>query len=141
MSNTEVLLVLASIFILLDVFFVSDFPTVVAYILIIFAIVKNFDFNFLYQVLFGLVLLFFLIAFHYFVWRKFIEKINDKFISPRKHIGGYQSLIGEKGIIKNIEGTLVITIGEEIFLFESSSEVKEGEVYIIRDIKSSKLII
>jgi membrane protein implicated in regulation of membrane protease activity len=141
MSTTETLLVLALIFFLVDIFFLSDFPTFIAYVLTTTAAVINTRISFLYQILFGLIFIFILVAFHYLLWKKVLQKINSKFISPRKYIGGYEGLVGKYGVIKNIEGRLVIAIGEEIFQFETQNDVREGESYLIKDIKSSNLII
>ena len=141
MSSTEILIVLALILILVDIFFVSDIPTLVAHILITVAIVKNINDYFLYQVLYGLIILFSLVIFHYFIWRKILEKINDRFISPRKHIDGYQGLIGKTGIIQDFDGKLVIVIGEEIFQFHSDISVNAGEMHIIKSINSSTVVI
>jgi membrane protein implicated in regulation of membrane protease activity len=141
MSSTEMLLVLALILILIDIFFVSDVPTHIAHVLITVAIVKNFNDHFLYQVLYGLLILFSLVIFHYFIWRKILEKINDRYISPRKHIDGYQGLIGKTGIIQDFDGKLAIVVGEEIFQFHSDSPVNVGEIHTIKSTNSSTVVI
>jgi membrane protein implicated in regulation of membrane protease activity len=141
MSSTEMLLVLALILILIDIFFVSDIPTHTAHVLITIAIVKNFNDHFLYQVLYGLLILFSLVIFHYFIWRKILEKINDRFISPRKHIGGYEGLIGTTGIIQDFDGKLAILVGDEIFQFQSDNPVNAGEMHLIKSINSSTVVI
>ncbi len=135
------LLVLALILILIDIFFVSDVPTHIAHVLITVAIVKNFNDHFLYQVLYGLLILFSLVIFHYFIWRKILEKINDRYISPRKHIDGYQGLIGKTGIIQDFDGKLAIVVGEEIFQFHSDSPVNVGEIHTIKSTNSSTVVI
>ena len=141
MSSTEILLVLALILILIDIFFVSDVPTHIAHILITVAIVKNINDYLLYQVLYGLLILFSLVIFHYFIWRKILEEINDRFISPRKHIDGYQGLVGKTGIIQDFDGKLAILVGEEIFQFHSDSPVNVGEIHTIKSINSSTVVI
>ena len=141
MSSSEILLVLALILILIDIFFVSDIPTHLAHFLITIAIVKNINDYFLYQVLYGLLILFSLVIFHYFVWRKILEEINDRFISPRKHIDGYQGLVGKTGIIQDFDGKLAILVGEEIFQFHSDSPVNVGETHTIKSINSSTVEI
>jgi membrane protein implicated in regulation of membrane protease activity len=141
MSSTEILFVLALILILIDIFFVSDIPTHIAHILITIAIVKNINDYFLYQVLYGLLILFSLVIFHYFIWRKILEKINDQYISPRKHIDGYQALVGKAGIIHDFDGKLAILVGEEVFQFQSETPVNAGEMHIIKSINSSIVVI
>lgn len=141
MSINEFLLVSALILIVADIFFASDIPTHLAYILITFTITKEVNLHILYQLLIGILIWFALVVFHYFIWRKVIEKINDKFIAPNKHIGGLQGFIGQEGIIKEIEGVKFLYINDEIHHFETDKKIIIGNKYIVLNIKSNKLII
>jgi membrane protein implicated in regulation of membrane protease activity len=141
MSINETLIVISLILILIDIFFISDYSTHVAYILITFTISKEISKSILYQILFGIIIWFCLVVFHYLLWRKVLEHINDKVIAPTKHVGGFESFIGKEGIIKKVEGKRFIQVDDEIHLFETSKNVKEGEIYKVTSIKSNKLII
>jgi membrane protein implicated in regulation of membrane protease activity len=141
MSINETLIVISLILILIDIFFISDYSTHVAYLLITFTISKEISKSILYQILFGIIIWFCLVVFHYLLWRKVLEHINDKVIAPTKHVGGFESFIGKEGIIKKVEGKRFIQVDDEIHLFETSKNVKEGEIYKVTSIKSNKLII
>ena len=141
MTINEILIVSAIILVLIDIFFVSDLPTHIAYIIITFTIAKEIDVPILYQLLFGVLIWFALVVFHYTFWRKVIEKINDKFISPRKHIGGIKGLIGKEGLIKEVEGKQFIFINDELYQFESDEQIIIGNKYKILDTNSNKLLI
>lgn len=143
MTINEILIVSAIILILVDIFFASDFPTHLAYIILTFTIAKEIDMPILYQILFGVLIWFALVIFHYTIWRKVIEKINDKFIAPRKHIGGLEGFIGQEGIIKEVEGERFIFINDELHQFETETdkEITIGNKYKIINIKSNKLLI
>lgn len=143
MTINEILIVSAIILILVDIFFASDFPTHLAYIILTFTIAKEIDSPILYQILFGILIWFALVVFHYTIWRKVIEKINDKLIAPRKHIGGIEGFIGQKGIIKEVEGKRFIFINDELHQFETETdkEITVGHRYEILNIKSNKLLI
>lgn len=142
MTINEILIVLAIILIVVDIFFASDIPTLIAYILLTFTITKEIDMPILYQVLFGVLIWFALVIFHYTLWRKIIEKINDKFISPSKHKGGLDGFIGKEGIIKEIEGKKYFFVNDEIHQFETEKdEIIIGNKYIVIDVESNKLII
>ncbi len=99
MSLTEIIFLIAAILMLIDIFFASDIPTHIAYILVTINIIKEFDVPWLYKILMGLIIWFGLILFHYFLWRKVLEKINDRFIAPSIHKGGIEGLVGETGVI------------------------------------------
>ena len=141
MTINEILIVSAIILILVDIFFTSDFPTHLAYIILTFTIAKEIDMPILYQILFGVLIWFMLVIFHYTIWRKVIEKINDKFIAPRKHIGGLEGFIGQEGIIKEVEGERFIFINDELHQFETDKEIVVGNKYRILNTKSNKLLI
>lgn len=143
MEVNSVLLIVIVILILIDVFLAYEFPTHLAYILLTFVIVKEIHNNLIYQSLIGLLVWFALAVFHYTVWRKIIERIHDKIISPRKHTGGIEGLIGKKGLIKEIEGVKFISINEELYEFESEkmNEIITGNTYDIVNVKSNKLLI
>lgn len=143
MSITEILIVVSVFLILVDIFFASDVPTHIAYILTTINIAKEINLPFIYQITIGILIWFALIGFHYLVWRNVIEKINDKFISPRIHIGGIDGLVGKKGIIKSIEGKRFISVEDEIHKFESIDGEKKitGKSYKIQKVESDKLFI
>jgi membrane protein implicated in regulation of membrane protease activity len=143
MSLTETLIVISLFLILLDVFFASDIPTHIAYVLTTINIVKEIDLPFLYLATIAIVTWFVLIAFHYFFWRNVIEKINDKFISPRRHESGMDALVGKVGTVISIEEELFITVNEELFKFHAlDGKIKTpGKSYIIKKVEDNTLFI
>jgi membrane protein implicated in regulation of membrane protease activity len=141
MTINEILIVSSIILILIDIFFNSDIPTHIAYIILTFTFAKEIDMPILYQILFGILIWVALVVFHYLVWRKVLEKINDKFITPSKHIGGIEGFIGQEGIIKEIEGEKFIFIHDELHQFKTDKEIQNGHKYKVLDTKSNKLII
>ena len=141
MTINEILIVSAIILILVDIFFASDFPTHLAYIIVTFTLAKEIDVPILYQILFGILIWIALVVFHYTIWRKVIEKLNDKLIAPSKHKGGLDGFIGKEGIIKEVEGDKYIFINDEIHQFETDKEITVGNKYKVQSIKSNKLTI
>lgn len=142
MTINEILIVSAIILMVVDIFFTSDFPTHLAYVIVTVVIAKGIDAPVLYQILFGVLIWFALVIFHYTVWRKIIEQVNDRLIAPSKHKGGLDGFIGKEGTIKVVEGEKYILINDEIHPFETDkNEVKVGDKYIVLNIKSNKLVI
>ncbi len=138
-----ILLLIIIILILIDVFFAMEFPTHIAYILLTFIIVSTMDSSIVTLALLSILIWFAWIVFHYMVWRKLIERIHDRIVSPRKHIGGIEALIGKQGVIKEIEGVQFIFVNEELYEFESDVNTKIiiGHTYNILEVKSNKLLI
>ncbi len=143
MTINEILIVSAIILILADIFFASDVPTHIAYLLLTFTFAKEIDMPILYQIGFGVLIWFALVVFHYTIWRKVIEKINDKYIAPRKHTGGIEGFIGKEGVIKEVEGNKFILVNDELYQFESETnqEIVVGNKYKILNAESNKLFI
>ena len=144
MSFNEILIISALILILIDIFFASDIPTHIAYLILTFTIAKEIELTLLYQILLGVLIWFGLVIFHYTIWRKVLEKINDKFISPSHHKGGLEALIGRNGVIKEIEGKKFVSVNEELYRFkplEESKEFKNGQIVEIKNFESNTLII
>lgn len=143
MSITEICFLTGIIFVLIDLFFSSDYPTHLAYILFTVGIVINIDLSILYLIIIGLLIWFILIIFHYKIWAEFLQKINDKYIAPRNHVGGNQSLVGLEASMKKVEGKLFVNINEELHNFENSSNrtLSDGDIVQIINLNSNKLII
>ena len=144
MTFNEILIISAIILIIIDIFFASDIPTHIAYIILTFTIAKEIELALLYQILFGVLIWFGLVTFHYTIWRKVLEKINDRFISPSHHKGGLDGLIGKNGVIKEIGGKKFVSVNEELYRFkpqDDSSEFTTGQIVEIKNYESNTLII
>lgn len=141
MTLNEIFIIVAIILIVIDIFFASDIPTHIAYIIFTYLLAKEIELSILYQILFGVLIWFALVVIHYLIWKNIIEKINDRLIAPNKHKDGLDIFIGEKGLIKEIDGELFICIKDEILPFETNKQVKVGEKHEIIKTKSNTLII
>ena len=141
MTINEILILSVIILIIIDIFFNSDIPTHIAYIVLSFTFTKEIDMPILYQILFGVLIWIVLVVFHYLIWRQVIEKINDKFIAPSKHKGGIDGFVGQEGVIREIEGEKFIYINDELHQFKTDKKIEVGNKYMILNTKSNKLII
>ena len=143
MTLNEILIVIALILIVADIFFASDYPTHIAYVILTITIAKEINLPILYQILFGIGIWFSLVVFHYLIWRKVLEKISNKLIAPSVHTGGIEGFVGKEGVIKEVEGEQYIFINDELHQFElgDDKEIIVGNKYRVLRIKSNKLII
>ena len=138
-----IVLFIIIILIVVDVFLTYEIPTHLAYLLSTIFIVLILNYSIIHKGLIGMLIWFGFIIFHYLVWRKFIEKIHDKIIAPRKHTAGIEGLIGKRGVIKEIDSVRFLLINEELYEFEHNNiqEIEVGNSYEILQTKSNKLII
>lgn len=139
----ETLALVALLLIIIDIILSFEYPTHIAYVLLTLFCTLKIKAPLVTSMLLAVIIWFAFITFHYMVWRKQLEKIHDKIISPRKHVGGIERVIGMNGKIKKIEGELFIEVEKEVYQFESVilKEIKEGESHKIINVKSHKLII
>ena len=97
MNFNHSVVVFCLILMVMDFFVPNDVPTFLAYILLSFLVFYNIDVDLLYRLLFAIVAFFILLAFHFTIWTKIVQKFINKFISPTKHQDGPQGLIGLVG--------------------------------------------
>ena len=139
----ETLLLIAALLILIDIFLSYEIPTHIAYILLTIALIIKIQKPMITSLLLSVIIWFAFVVFHYTIWRKLLEKFHDKVLSPRKHIGGIDGLVGKKGVIKEIEGNQFIQIDKDLYQFENELEriIIVGKIYKVIKISSNKLVI
>lgn len=137
----EILLLIAGVLILVDVFLTYELPTHVAYVLLTVFLIIKIERSIITSIFLSVFIWFGFIVFHYTVWRKLLEKFHDNIVSPRKHTGGIEGLIGKEGVVKEIEGSQFIQIDKELYQFECERSVVVGDTYKVEKINSNKLLI
>lgn len=113
LGMTETLLVFAFILLVADIFFVTELPTHIAWVLVSYAVVRLFDFPPLVALALGLVLWFGLLGFHYWVWRGVLERIANK-MAPDRWASGERALVGKFGTMRWIEGKPMVLVEGEL---------------------------
>ena len=141
MSLNEYLLVLAAILIVSDFIVPTSIQHYIAYGLIVYVGISMLDIPIIYQVLFGIISYFALVAFHFLLWKKVIERFVDTFVARRKHIGGSEGLTGKIGVIKEVNGRLLFSIHEELHEFKTDDSVKAGDKFMVIDGNSTTFTI
>jgi hypothetical protein len=97
--STEILLLIAVILILVDIFLPTDLPTLVAYGIFSYCVAVEAADNILYQIIIGILCWWGMAAFHYYIWRKFIKKFTDHFVAPTKIRSGIHAHSGKEATI------------------------------------------
>jgi membrane protein implicated in regulation of membrane protease activity len=136
LSLNETLLVLACILLVIDIFFPTDIPTHIAYILLAVVVGLNVDSHFLYQLLAGIVSWFVLVGFHYLIWRKVLLAFTDRFLAPSRLASGVDGLVGQQATVKAVEGTLMASIQGDLWPFTSDQTLAPGDVCRVVSVES-----
>ena len=128
---------------LVDVFFPTDIPTLIAYGIFSYIISTAVADSLLYQIIIGLVSWWAMAAFHFYVWRKFIKKVTDRYISPSKLQSGALAYAGKEATIYNISNNMLLKIGDELYPFmeESGLPCNSGDKVIIIKYSNDKMLV
>jgi membrane protein implicated in regulation of membrane protease activity len=143
MISDQTLILIAVIFILVDIFLPTDITTLIAYIVFSYLIAHNIEVPLLYQVIIGIIAWWAMVALHYYVFRKFIRRVTDKFIAPTKIESGIKVHFGKVGKLVMIDDKLLIQVEDEIYSFieQDGRMGKHGDKATIINYSNEKLII
>jgi membrane-bound ClpP family serine protease len=143
MISNQTLILIAIILMLVDIFIPTEVTTFIAYIIFSYLIAHNIDVPILYQIIIGLISWWAMVALHYYIFRKYIRMLTDKFIAPTKIKSGIESHYGKIGQVKMIEDKLMFQIEEELYFFieQDGKECKTGDNATIINYLNEKLTI
>ncbi len=101
MSMTQYLLVFGMLLMLIDIFFASDIPTYISYILFTCAFSSILDVNVLVTIMLSIVFFFLLMVFHILIWRRTVSVLVNRGISKRCIYTWYRRIGRVEGDSKN----------------------------------------
>lgn len=142
MGIGESFIVAGFILIIIDIFLDSDYLSLVALLLFSIAGGLLFTLPVLYKILLILVLMMIFTTLYLLGWRRLKRTIIDRYIAPDRYTNGPEGLIGQSGVIKNIDGTLFVKVYDEIWgISEKSPQLTEGESVTVDALDSNDLIL
>ena len=141
MSISLYLVLFGIIMMLVDIFFKTDIPTFIAYILFSVVFFINIPLHILLRVILTLIFFFILILFHYFLWNKTIQFLVNRFFAKDIFIAGVDGLIGSKGKVRVIENKKLASINGDLYKFYENIPLEDGDDFIVVTIKDGCIII
>lgn len=129
MSLTEALFVIAAILVIVDFFIVNDIATHIAYVIICFNVIRQFEVPLLYKILLGLIFWFALVVFHYTLWRRVVLRFTNKYIAPDMHIDGARGRVGSQGVVKAKDDKVLVLIQGDLWSVRTETDIvlKDGD--------------
>jgi membrane protein implicated in regulation of membrane protease activity len=127
LSLNQTVILIAIILVLLDIFVPSEIPTHIAYVLVSGLLAINIDAHALVRIIIALLTWFSLVAFHYFIWRSFVQKLVNQVIAPDRFKGGAEGVIGAVGVIRVIEGNVMARVSGDLWPCFCSEDWVDGE--------------
>ena len=131
LSLNETLLVVALLLVLIDIFFASDAPSLVAYVLISVVVARQFDAHILYQTIVFVLALFGMAAFHYLLWRRVLEKVSNRLIAPTNYSQQADSLAGQQATVSMVDGKAMLERAGDLWIPRCESPLAEGDNVVI----------
>lgn len=125
LTLTQTLVVVGAILVVIDLFFLSDLPTMGAYVAFASAIALQFNLPILVQILIGVVAFVLLIIFHYAVWRGVFRRITER-VAPGRYQNSVDRVVGQKGTIRFIEGRSLVSVNSELWDHDGGDTLPAG---------------
>lgn len=141
MSISMYLILFGIILMLVDIFFQTDIPTFIAYLIFSLVFFINIPLHLLVRIILTIIFFFVLLLFHYFLWKKTIQLLIDTFFAKDIYKAGFDGLIGKKGIVRIIEGKKLAYIQGDLYKFRDEISLKEGEGFIVKNTDDGYVII
>jgi len=135
------LLIVALLLIIIDFYFTSDILTHIAYIVFCIVIFRLLELPLLYNILIALCCWFIIVALHYCFFKKFLSVLANKIIAPDKYQAGIDHLIGQKGICKIIQGVKMIEANGDLWNYESTDKIEDGNSVIITGCRDGLIVV
>ena len=128
----QTLLVLALLLVIVDIFFQTDIPTHIAYVLVSIALAYVVDVQILFRVLVGVLAWFALVWAHYTFWREFVSQLVNRVLAPTKYKVGGSGLVGSVGAVKDLGGKKMVSLQGDLWPYECSDDPGPGaEVEVV----------
>ena len=129
------------ILILLDIFFLTDLPTVIAIILFSLAFYINLNYEPLINITLTIIFFFFVFFIYISFWKKLKLYIIDKWLAKDVYKAGVYNLPGRQGTIKLIEDKKVAIIDGDVYNLSEDYNISEGEKFTVKEVKDGKIVI
>jgi len=127
LSVNHTLLLLAVILVIVDFFVGTDILSHIAYIIFSIVIARNMPFHIMYKILIALAAWFAIVACHYMFFRRFVQKVVDKFIAPDKYRSGPEGLVGKTGSIREVEETKMVELEGDLWPIEPNEDLRPSQ--------------
>jgi membrane protein implicated in regulation of membrane protease activity len=141
LTLNETLLIIAAILIVIDIFFQSDIPTHVAYVLICTVVARVIHAPILIQVLIGILAWFALVGGHYLLWKKKIQRLVHRVIAPERYREGARGLVGSTGQVRAVEDATMVRVAGDLWPFRADKPVTDGQNVRVIAVEKGRLVI
>ena len=127
--------------ILVDIFWRTDLPTVLAIVLFSLAFYNTLNYEPLINIILTLIFFFIFFIVYVSVWKKLKLYIIDKWLAKDVYKAGVYNLPGHQGTIKLIEDKKVAIIDGDVYALYEDYNIPEGEKFTVKEVIDGKIVI
>lgn len=128
LSLNQTVVIVVAILVVVDFFIPTDLPTHIGYVLLCVLVAVNVDAHILVKLLCALLAWFVFVAFHYWIWRGFAQRVVDRFIAPDRIKTGGDGLVGEKGEIRDLDGVIMVRVRGDLWSCSGVEKLQGGDI-------------
>ena len=135
------LLLGALLLILIDLFFSSDLPTFIAFVLVTIWFYRRLPaWHILLRLSICVVVFFVLVFIYYFIWNKFKKHIIDKWFAKDLIRTGVDALVGETGTVRIIDGVQAAKIHGDLYSFVKPVSYADGTSFTVKAVENGMIV-
>lgn len=135
------LLLIGLFLILADIFFSSDYPTFLSFILFTIVICRQLSgWHIMLRMSAGIIIFFIFVFLYYFVWMKFKKNFVDTWFAKDIMTSGIDALVGEKGTVRIIDGVQAAKIHGDLYPFHEAIQQEDGTPFIVKEIRGGMIV-
>lgn len=140
LSFAHTLLALALLLFLVDIFFQSDVPTHISYVLVSAVVATEFDVHPLWQAVIGVLTWFALVGFHYLLWRRVLTRVAER-LAPSQYLSGAAGMVGEIGRVKEVDGRRFVALHGDLWRYDGAPDAPIGAMVRVLAEKGGRLVV
>ena len=131
---------LAIFLMVIDLFLSTDLPTFISYLLLTFVVYRHLPGPVLLRLTLSVLVFFALVFLYYYVWGKFKRYVVDNFFAKDVIKSGMESLIGEQGMIRVIDGVQAAKIQGDLYPLISPVPYGDGTPFVVKGVDGGMII-
>lgn len=134
------LIYLAIFLMVIDIFFSSDLPTFVSYLLFTIVIFRHLPGHIILRLTLSVFVFFGFVFIYFYFWSRLKTYILDKLFSRDVIQTGMDSLIGETGTVRVVDGIQAAKIRGDIYSFVEEVPYGDGTPFTVKSIEGGMIV-
>lgn len=131
---------LAIFLIVIDIFTSTDLPTFISYILLTFVVYRHLPGNIIVRLTLSVLVFFSFVFLYYFVWGNFKRFIVDNLFAKDVIKSGMESLVGEPGTIRVVDGIQAAKVQGDIYPLAAPVPYGDGTPFVVKAVEGGMII-